>query len=108
MFNSFGQLLGIAFAPSRNRNQQATQSTGFNFTVEGLNASTTYSYEFVAYDDTDDVIETLSGSFTTTADTPTNIENQQSQITNRKYIESGHLFIDNNNRTFDALGQQVR
>ncbi len=108
MFNSFGQLLGIAFAPSRNRNQQATQSTGFNFTVEGLNASTTYNYEFVAYDETDDAIETLSGSFTTTADTPTNIDNQQSQITNRKYIESGHLFIDNNDRTFDALGQQVK
>ena len=108
MFNSFGQLLGIAFAPSRNRNQQATQSTGFNFTVEGLNASTTYSYEFVAYDDTDDVIETLSGSFTTTADTPTNIDNAPAATAPQKYIQDGHLFIDNNNRTFDALGQQVR
>ena len=108
MFNSFGQLLGIAFAPSRNRNQQATQSTGFNFTVEGLNASTTYNYEFVAYDDTDDVIETLSGSFTTTADTPTNIDNAPAATAPQKYIQDGHLFIDNNNRTFDALGQQVR
>ena len=108
MFNSFGQLLGIAFAPSRNRNQQATQSTGFNFTVEGLNASTTYNYEFVAYDDTDDVIETLSGSFTTTADTPTNIDNASAANAPQKYIQDGHLFIDNNNRTFDALGQQVR
>ena len=108
MFNSFGQLLGIAFAPSRNRNQQATQSTGFNFTVEGLNASTTYNYEFVAYDDTDDVIETLSGSFTTTADTPTNIDNAPAATAPQKYIQDGHLFIDNNNRTFDARGQQVR
>ncbi len=108
MFNSFGQLLGIAFAPSRNRNQQATQSTGFNFTVEGLNASTTYNYEFVAYDDTDDAIETLSGSFTTTADTPTNIDNAPAATAPQKYIQDGHLFIDNNNRTFDALGQQVR
>lgn len=108
MFNSFGQLLGIAFAPSRNRNQQATQSTGFNFTVEGLNASTTYSYEFVAYDDTDDVIETLSGSFTTTADTSTNIDNAPAANAPQKYIQDGHLFIDNNNRTFDARGQQIR
>ena len=108
MFSATGQLLGIAFAPSRNRNQQATQSTGFNFTVEGLNASTTYNYEFVAYDDTDDVIETLSGSFTTTADTPTNIDNAPAANAPQKYIQDGHLFIDNNNRTFDALGQQVR
>ena len=108
MFNSFGQLLGIAFAPSRNRNQQATQSTGFNFTVEGLNASTTYKYEFVAYDDTDDAIETLSGSFTTTADTPMNIDNAPAANAPQKYIQDGHLFIDNNDRTFDALGQQVR
>lgn len=109
MFNSFGQLLGIAFAPSRNRaEQQATQSTGFNFTVEGLNANTTYNYEFVAYDETDDVIETLSGSFTTTDETPTGNEVVGHRSSNRKYIESGHLFIDNNNRTYDARGQQVR
>ena len=109
MFNANGQLLGIAFAPSRNRaEQQATQSTGFNFTVEGLNASTTYNYEFVAYDDTDDAIETLSGSFTTTADTPTNIDNASAANAPQKYIQDGHLLIDNNNRTFDALGQQVR
>ena len=108
MFSATGQLLGIAFAPSRNRNQQATQSTGFNFTVEGLNASTTYNYEFVAYDDTDDAIETLSGSFTTTADTPTNIDNASAANAPQKYIQDGHLFIDNNNSTFDARGQQMR
>ena len=62
----------------------------------------------MAYDDTDDVIETLSGSFTTTADTPTNIDNASAANAPQKYIQDGHLLIDNNNRTFDALGQQVR
>ena len=65
-------------------------------------------YTQLAYDDTDDVIETLSGSFTTTAEIPTSNELIDSQSSNRKYIEDGLLFIDNNDRTFDALGQQVK
>lgn len=108
MFSATGHLLGIAFAPSRNRTQQATQTTGFNFTVEGLDANTTYEYEFVANDETDEVIETLSGSFTTTDEAPTANEQVNSPSAIRKYLEGGHLMIDNNNRIYDARGQQVR
>lgn len=109
MFSATGHLLGIAFAPSRNReSQQATQTTGFNFTVEGLDANTTYEYEFVANDDTDEVIETLSGSFTTTAEVPTDNEQVNSSSAVRKYLEDGHLMIDANSHIFDTQGKMIK
>ena len=109
MFSATGHLLGVAFAPSRNRtNQQATQTTGFNFTVEGLDANTTYEYEFVANDEQDAVIETLSGSFTTKAEIPTDNEQVNSPSAIRKYLEDGHLLIDTNSHIFDAQGKKVR
>ena len=109
MFSATGHLLGIAFAPSRNReSQQATQTTGFNFTVEGLDANTTYEYEFVANDDTDEVIETLSGSFTTTAEVPTDNEQVNSPSAVRKYLEDGHLMIDANSHIFDTQGKMMK
>lgn len=109
MFSATGHLLGIAFAPSRNReSQQATQTTGFNFTVEGLDANTTYEYEFVANDDTDEVIETLSGSFTTTAEVPTDNEQVNSPAAVRKYLEDGHLMIDANSHIFNTQGKMIK
>ena len=109
MFSATGHLLGIAFAPSRNReSQQATQTTGFNFTVEGLDANTTYEYEFVANDDTDEVIETLSGSFTTTAEVPTDNEQVNNPSAVRKYLEDGHLMIDANSHIFNTQGKMIK
>jgi hypothetical protein len=109
MFSATGHLLGVAFAPSRNRTQQqATETTGFNFTVEGLDANTTYEYEFVANDDTDEVIETLSGSFTTKAEMPTDNEQVNSHSAVRKYLEDGHLMIDANSHIFDTQGKMIK
>ncbi len=109
MFSATGHLLGIAFAPSRNReSQQATQTTGFNFTVEGLDANTTYEYEFVANDDTDEVIETLSGSFTTTVEVPTDNEQVNSPSAVRKYLDDGHLMIDANSHIFNTQGKMIK
>lgn len=109
MFSATGHLIGIAFAPSRNReSQQATQTTGFNFTVEGLDANTTYEYEFVANDETDEVIETLSGSFTTTAEVPTDNEQVNSPSAVRKYLEDGHLMIDANSHIFNTQGKMIK
>jgi hypothetical protein len=109
MFNATGHLLGVAFAPSRNRTQQqATETTGFNFTVEGLDANTTYEYEFVANDETDEVIETLSGSFTTKAESPTDNEQVNSPSAVRKYLEDGHLMIDANSHIFNTQGKMIK
>ena len=107
MFNSTGHLLGIAFAPGRNNAPQKEQSTGFNFTVEGLTPNTTYEYEFTAHDETDQVIETLSGSFSTTADA-TGINNITSASVPQKIINDGNVFIHRGEKTYTLQGQEVK
>ena len=110
MFNASGRLLGIAFAPSRESSQKSAQTDNFQFTVEGLDPSTTYEYEFVAHGETDEVIENLTGSFTTTAEVPTDINevtNDKAQITN-KIIKDNHVFILRGDKTYTITGQEVR
>ena len=106
MFDADGLLLGIAFAPGRNRTQKA-QSEGFHFTVEGLTPGTTYEYEFVAYDEADQVIETLSGSFETTAD-ETGVNNISSASAPQKVINDGHVLILRGDKTYTTQGQEVK
>lgn len=106
MFDADGHLLGIAFAPGRNRTQKA-QSEGFHFTVEGLTPGTTYEYEFVAYDEADQVIETLSGSFETTADA-TSVNNISSASAPQKVINDGHVLILRGDKTYTMQGQEVK
>ena len=109
LFNSTGHLLGIALAPGRDRSAAPAQTDGFNFTVEGLDPNTTYNYEFVAHDDTDEVIETLSGSFTTTDDTPTGVENAQSNHAQcKKVLRDDHVYILRGEKVYTITGQTVR
>lgn len=108
MFNASGRLLGIAFAPSRERSQTSAQTDNFQFTVEGLDPSTTYEYEFIAHDETDDVIETLIGAFTTTAEVPTDNEQVNSPSAARKYLDDGHLMIDANSHIFNTQGKMIK
>lgn len=108
MFNANGQLLGIAFAPGRYQ-QQSQQTSGFSFTVEGLDPSTTYEYEFVAHDETDDVIETLTGSFTTASDTPTDTQSiEASSQSPIKIVQDNHVYILRGNQIHSVTGQQVK
>ena len=106
MFDADGHLLGIAFAPGRNRTQKA-QSEGFHFTVEGLTPGTTYEYEFVAYDEADQVIETLTGSFETTAD-DAGVNNISSAYAPQKVINDGHVFVLRGDKTYTMQGQEVK
>ena len=39
---------------------------------------------------------------------PTQIENNQSEITNHKYIQDGQLFIQTSDMVYDALGRRIR
>ena len=107
MFNANGQLLGIAFAPSRNNAPQHTQSEGFHFTVEGLTPGTTYEYEFVAHDETDQVIKTLTGSFTTTED-EMGVSNVSSSSAPQKVINEGNVFILRGDKTYTVTGAEVK
>lgn len=110
MFDANGKLLGIAFAPGRNRKQQTQQAFGFTFKVEGLSPNTTYKYEFVAHDETDEVIETLAGSFTTTAaEIAEDFENvQPSEVSVQKVVMNDLVLILRGEKVYTVQGQEVK
>lgn len=111
MFDANGKLLGIAFAPGRNGNKQQTpQVFGFTFKVEGLNPNTTYKYEFVAHDDEDEVIETLTGSFTTMAEAPSDVEYPEAENLSSvtKFIQDDQVLILRGDKAYTATGQEVK
>ncbi len=109
MFNASGRLLGIAFAPNRDRSQTSAQTDNFQFTVEGLDPSTTYEYEFMAHDETDDVIETLTGSFTTMAEMPTDVESPETDSASAiKVVQNDQVLILRGDKTYTVQGQEVK
>jgi hypothetical protein len=109
-FNAYGQLTGIAFAPNRKRESQQTQVAGFQFTVSGLENGTTYEYEFNAKDENDNIIETFTGTFTTTNDTPTSVENTPENMLNvpKKVIYNNQIYIIRGEKTYTLQGQEVK
>ena len=69
IFNSNGQLIGIAFAPSRDGISNAPAATlsvaGMSFTVTGLNSASKYSYSLAVVDDNDKELVCYHGEFAT-------------------------------------------
>ena len=117
IFNSDGQLIGIAFAPSRDGKSQIPTATltanGMQFTVTGLNSGTHYALNLTAKDSQDAVIASYSGEFTTTNNggEVTSLDkttNGQSQISNVKFIKNGQLFIQQGDKTYNAQGARVK
>ncbi len=109
-FNALGQLTGIAFAPNRSREAQQTQAAGFQFTVSGLNSGTTYEYALTAFDENDNIIETLTGTFTTTNDVSTDIEQMNEDALNipQKIMRDGNVYILRGDKVFTLHGQEVK
>ena len=114
-FNADGQLLNIAFAPSRDGNNRpalyAEQAAngGLRFTVTGLKEDTNYTYDVVTTDQQNQEISTHSGEFTTKGGTTTDMENIQSPITNcQKIIRNGQLIILRDGKTYTAMGAEIQ
>ena len=113
-FNKDGQLLNIAFAPSRDgqhRVQYAEMTVkGLRFTVTGLESGTNYDYTITAKDSSAQPISTYSGEFTTKSDVTTALDNTDSPypITDtRKEIRNGQLLILHDGKTYNARGAQL-
>lgn len=109
-FNASGHLIGIAFAPSRNHQSQSEQTTGFQFTVTSLDSGTPYTYSVEAKDEADQTIDTRSGSFTTTSELPTGIDdvlNLQSDMP-KKVMINGQIFILRGEKVYTLQGQKVK
>ena len=112
-FNADGQLLNIAFAPSRDGNNRPVQYAeqavnGYRFTVTGLEEGTHYAYNIDVKDAADKTIKSYTGEFTT--ESTTAVENTHSQsptINCQKIIRDGQLYIYHNDKTYNTVGQIV-
>ena len=114
IFNSNGQLTGIAFAPSRDGQAHAPAAimtaNGLQFTVTGLDSGTQYGYNLTAKDANDQTVATYSGSFTTTSEgTATGVEDVQgNNVQCTKVVRNGQIFILRGEKEYTLTGQEVR
>ena len=109
-FNANGQLLNIAFAPSRDGSHHPLQyaeqaGNGYRFTVTGLDEGICYTYNIDVKDAANKTIKSYSGEFITEALTA--VENTYSQLpvgNSHKTIHNGQLLIVRNGKTYNAQG----
>ena len=111
-FNKYGQLTNIAFAPSRTHNnkQQAAEatSTGYSFTITGLDAGTRYDYQFSVLNDSNESVDEYFGEFTTQGNAQTATDNIPSSIVNTcKLLRNGQLIILRDGVEYNAIGQEL-
>ena len=111
-FNKYGQLTNIAFAPSRTHHnkQQAAEatSTGYSFTITGLDENTTYGYAFSVLNEESAVIEEFVGEFTTQSNVSTAVDNvDASNHSIQKLLRDGQLIIIRDGVEYNVMGQQL-
>ena len=112
-FNAEGQLLNMAFAPSRNSSNRPAQYAeqavnGYRFTVTGLEEQTQYGYDVSAKDDEDNIISSYTGEFTTQSNTSTSVSNiQYSTSDTHKKLRNGHLIIIRDGVEYNVMGQEL-
>ena len=109
-FNADGQLLNIAFAPSRNGNhpvQYAEQAgNGYRFTVTSLESGTKYGYNIEVKDASNKTIKSHTGEFTTQSTTAVdNITTNNANI--QKIMRDGQFIIIRNGVEYNAVGQEM-
>ena len=117
VFNSNGQLTGIAFAPGRDGAYDAPAAimtaNGLQFTVTGLDSGTQYGYSVTAKDSNDQPVATYSGSFTTTSEgIATGVEEISSSLQGgdrgRLILRNGQIFILRGEKEYTLTGQEVK
>ena len=117
IFNANGQLVGIAFAPSREGSHHAPAAimtaNGLQFTVTGLDSNTQYGYSVTAKDSNDQPVATYSGEFTTTSEgIATGVEEVSSSLQGgergRLILHNGQILILRGDKTYTLQGQEVK
>ena len=125
VFNSNGQLTGIAFAPGRNGAAHAPAATtsvaGMSFTVTGLNVASKYAYRLAVADDASEELVAYSGEFATTGydgevnpgGNPEGLDNTpfpsgEGRGEASKILHDGQIFILRGEKIYTLQGQEVR
>ena len=110
-FNKDGQLLNIAFAPSRDGNNRPAQyaeqaGKGYRFTVTSLESGTKYGYNIDVKDASNKTIKSHTGEFTTQSTTAVdNITTNNANI--QKIMRDGQFIIVRDGVEYNAVGQEM-
>ncbi|MBQ3998558.1 MAG: leucine-rich repeat protein [Paludibacteraceae bacterium] len=109
IFNAQGQLTQIAFgAPARDNAPQQTQSTGFSFTVTGLESGTGYDLTMTAKDTNGTTLQENTMSFITTGGEQ-GVEDVSANFGgSRKLLRNGQILILRGDKTYTLTGQEIR
>ncbi|MCQ2340538.1 MAG: leucine-rich repeat protein [Paludibacteraceae bacterium] len=112
-FNAEGQLVTSQYyAPQRAQLLTSTTdaeqtATGWRYVIRDLEPGTEYTYSIVAYDETDNVIDSQSGTFRTLL--PSGLENLTiDRKVGNKFIYGNQLYIRHNGNLFTATGARVK
>ena len=125
VFNTYGQLIGIAFAPGRdgqaNTSAANTSVAGMSFTVTGLSSASKYTYHLSVRDENSKELVSYRGEFATTGYTgdvntggkperPEGIDNvQKRNIPYTKVISNGQIYIlMPNGEKYSIVGNQIK
>ena len=100
-FNASGQLMGIAFAPGAN-SAATTATSGFQFTVTGLDEASHYTYTFDAKDAGGSVVKHYAGEFNTDGF----VGLGQIELAGL-YTQAGRIVCEGEFRIYDLLGRDV-
>ena len=111
-FNADGQLLNIAFAPSRDGNNHPAQyagqaGNGYRFTVTGLEAGTHYTYNIDVRDAANKTIKSHSGEFTTEALTVVEEIEVNDSANVQKLLHNGQVLILRDGKIYNVMGQEM-
>ena len=121
VFNSNGQLTGIAFAPGRNGVAHAPAATmsvaGMSFTVTGLDGASKYAYRLAVTNDASEELVAYSGEFATTGyagevnpgGNPEGVEDIFiDEHKASKILRNGQIFILRGEKEYTLQGQEVK
>ena len=111
IFDSEGQLISIVFnAPNRDNSADQTQSTGFSFTITGLEEGDTYYLTITAKNEDNVILDTQEISYTITGVSHEGFDqiiNDQLPITT-KFLRNGQILILRGDRTYTVTGQELK
>ncbi len=106
--NKFGQLTNLDFARSKPATNQEVPSGLLNFTITGLESSTTYGYTLDAYNADEALIKRNAGAFTTTNSAITGVDTPLASPEGvRKVLENGTIYILRNGEKYTIDGRRI-